>query len=71
MSCTHNLSNINFFKAQSVAGTVQPDPFTLITQVFGTPSRIQGTFRGTLYKDGQIGQQTMTIENGVYSLPLQ
>ena len=71
MSCTHNLSNINFFKAQSIAGTMQSDPFTLITQVFGTPSRIQGTFRGTLYKDGQIGPQTMIIENGVYSLPLQ
>ena len=50
---------------------MQSDPFTLITQVFGTPSRIQGTFRGTLYKDGQIGPQTMIIENGVYSLPLQ
>ncbi len=71
LTCTNNISNINFYQAKNIPGTTQLDPFTLTTAVGGSPLRIDGSFYGTLYYNGVFGQQPITLTDGVYSLPLQ
>jgi hypothetical protein len=68
LNCVYNENNITTYGAQTVPGTLQPNPFTV--EIFGTATRINGRFYGTIFQNSQLGQQPILINSGVFSLPL-